>query len=193
MGAAGEHSNPTTVPSGAFHPPEKGPALEYDRAGVREATSMFAWAMGFYVVIVCIMWLIGGESPIGWMPHWYVWLFGVIIAAPFAWSKFNNRVIAGADWLSNGKNQEWLDLYDLKTVTVSFMGTNYYLKLEDRRGENYDITLFELERKPRIWDLVYNGILHSVAHGDVKTNDMARSKLHLDSATPSKHRPTDDR
>lgn len=58
----------------------------------------------------------------------------------------------------------WVDLYELKRVHAHYGGTTFHLELSDK-DIGFARSFQELQQDQRIWDLVYNGILHSVANG----------------------------
>jgi hypothetical protein len=46
------------------------------------------------------------------------------------------------------------------------------------------IKIINIQDNPDLWNLVYNGILHSVHHGGATANERARQRLHLDLKDP---------
>lgn len=57
-----------------------------------------------------------------------------------------------------------INLYEIKEISCNFAVTEWYLHLADRRS-GLDLTMMEYQHDRRMWDLVYSGILHSVAAG----------------------------
>ncbi len=53
------------------------------------------------------------------------------------------------------------------------------LVLKDRHGRRFQCQLSTLQANPKLWDLVYNGMLHSACHRRVQSNARAREHLPL--------------
>ncbi|KID29118.1 hypothetical protein HQ32_03405 [Prauserella sp. Am3] len=114
--------------------------------------------------------------------HWQIWL--IIAAGSYLMSNpFNvDTISAGADWVqwrrSRLRKANYLKLYELTKIRTSYGGADLHLALyDDERG--MDRTFAEWHRDRRIWDLVYNGIAHSVANGaDIRPSDLGVLKLH---------------
>ncbi|PXY17689.1 hypothetical protein BAY59_35760 [Prauserella coralliicola] len=113
--------------------------------------------------------------------YWPTWL--VIVAVSYLSSNpFNvDTVSAGADWVqwsrSRLRKTTYLKLYELTKIRTSYGGGDLYLDLYDsERGMSR--TFAEWHRDRRIWDLVYNGIVHSVANGaDIRPRDIGVLRL----------------
>lgn len=71
-----------------------------------------------------------------------------------------------------------INLYEIKEISCNFAVTEWYLHLADRRS-GLDLTMMEYQHDRRMWDLVYSGILHSVAAG-AKLDEVTIKKLELD-------------
>jgi hypothetical protein len=150
-------------------PPGSGPVLAWHR---ENRHGKLATALAGLVILTigaaCISLLRGdGFAVLGYWQVWVIILAGTALASsPFTYLTFS----AGADWLQvdhvrwGVHRRMWVDLYELKKIDASYGGTTFHLWLYDK-----DIGLSrsfeELQRERRIWDLVYNGILHSVANG----------------------------
>ncbi|HVW43697.1 MAG TPA: hypothetical protein VHC18_20345 [Amycolatopsis sp.] len=71
--------------------------------------------------------------------------------------------------------------YELTEITVRGTAAGgYNIELRDRNGGEADTALDFLYENHDLWDLVYNGIRHSVAAG-AATTPLTRRKLRLDS------------
>ncbi|RFU43300.1 hypothetical protein DZF91_01820 [Actinomadura logoneensis] len=71
---------------------------------------------------------------------------------------------AGADWLRKGRI--WVDVYNLVEVEIEPRKRNAdFLVLKDRAGRSITVGVDDVQENARLWELVYNGILHSVACG----------------------------
>jgi hypothetical protein len=98
-------------------------------------------------------------------------------------------ISAGADWVQWHERENWYQLpwckpYHLKTYRLTQIeghvaGVNWHLRLWDEDGRSRDCPWVELQPDRRIWDLVYNGILHSVAAG-AEINSLAIDMLRLE-------------
>lgn len=164
-------------------PPGLGPVLVWHRESRKSKIVGVVGGAAILIVGITIISLIKGYG-LDWFGAWQIWLIiagGTILAAgPFSYLTYS----AGADWLQVdlvrwGKHQRrWVDLYELTKINASYGGTTFHLDLTDK-----DITLSrsfqELQQDHRIWDLVYNGILHSVANGATVTHQ-ALAVLKLD-------------
>ncbi|ATY17006.1 hypothetical protein CU254_41185 (plasmid) [Amycolatopsis sp. AA4] len=104
------------------------------------------------------------------LTYWQIWVF-VAVFTFLTTSPFTHiTYAAGADWLVvefsrwGKKKRAWVDLYALTKIDASYGGTTFHLWLYNKKG-GFSRSTEELQRDRRIWDLVYNGILHSVANG----------------------------
>lgn len=120
----------------------------------------------------------------GWIVNrkaWFLWLIILITIPIYYFSLRSKRVFAGVDWLQSGKR--WVRTYELATVTLKRSGANMMLTLVDREGRTVRVPWSQLQYNRALWDLVYNGILHSVYVGHAETNLGARNHLKLPRAT----------
>ena len=156
-------------------PPEQyGPILEwyYPTIGVR-------WVQMLVVPVICVVLFTIKDWGVEWMKVWYFWALLVACSAPMAFFAFPaNGTSAGADWVSR-KTGKVLNTYDLTKAKMRAGGNGAWLDLEDSSGNVLFINQGELQRNPALWDLVYNGILHSVHRGGADTNAMAQRRLQL--------------
>jgi len=123
---------------------------------------------------------------IDWMTHWTLWLTVMIIsglAALATWS--SDDMEAGADWFSYGKT--WVKTYELTEVKLSKAWGADDLEFKDAVGHEVSISILDIQNNPELWDLVYNGILHSMHYGGATANQRARDRLqlNLDDRLPS--------
>ncbi|MFC7449732.1 hypothetical protein [Rhodococcus daqingensis] len=119
-------------------------------------------------------WRTGG---LVWMTWWWSWLvLGLWLAHGWWFSRHGNWLAAGAVWVQQDKN--WVNTYELTKIRFTVSGLNRVLKLTDSSGRNiYGLVIRDVQSNQPMWDLVYNGILHSVASGDCDISDKARSVL----------------
>lgn len=148
-----------------------GPALEWHRdpGGSFWVTALLV-AGGLVVVFSVVTW--GFE----WVTTWWLWLFfltGPLLGIRVARSCWYS---AGADWYQQGDN--FVSTYYLGSVHLR-AGLIDNLELKDRNGNEVNAQLDDIQRNQALWDLVYNGILHSVRNGGAETNDRARLLLEL--------------
>ena len=84
---------------------------------------------------------------------------------------------AGADWFARGK--PWVNTYDLTSIRVTIPQNERHLELEDSTGRKLKLQLATAQESQDLWDLVYNGILHSATNGDAEVNALAGASLRL--------------
>lgn len=85
---------------------------------------------------------------------------------------------AGANWFRRAR-RSWVATYDLVSVRVTKAWAANNLELKDSAGRGLSVKLTDIQENHRLWDLVYNGILHSVYSGRARTNQLARETLRL--------------
>lgn len=156
-------------------PPEgMGPALEWlqdTRATAWKAT-FACWALG--AVAFTAM------NGVAWMTAWFMWLY----FPAMWWAMF--RVVK-VKWLSVGAvwvqdRWQWVNMYELTRIRFAVNGVNRVLRLDDSSGRTLDpLDLRDAQANPAMWDLIYNGILHSVASGNCEISEKARAVLRLPS------------
>lgn len=79
--------------------------------------------------------------------------------------------------MQNGKR--WVATYELSSVKISHQSDRPDLTLKGRDGRWFGADLRELQDEPWIWDLAYNGILHSVVDGAAEADAHTRLQLRL--------------
>lgn len=122
---------------------------------------------------------INGESGLSWVDTWWLWL--IVAPWPFVFLILGNSpVSAGADWLA-GRNL-FVKTYELIKVKVGVTsgGAAHELQVVDKYGQTARYRLGELQQNDALWDLVYNGLIHSVHVNGAETNQRARDYLLLD-------------
>lgn len=147
-------------------------------------------ALAVAVAGVVVISMLNGDGPRDLLRYWQIWGI-VLIGAYLMSSPLDVRMVSvGADWFQIGRGRRWyhrgpvetsfLKLYELAEVTGSADGGAPELYLSD--GEHaMRLRIDELQPDRRTWDLVYNGILHSVAAG-AKVDAISAALLHLDEA-----------
>lgn len=148
--------------------------LEHYREDRRFAAEVGVLLALTSAVIGTVVW--GGFA---WMTVWYMWLILVVLPVLFYLHKSRTDVFsAGALWLQHRKN--WVRTYELVEVKLKARGYGWvYLQVEDRHEQRLWVPLKLLVKNRELWDLVYNGILHSAHTNRVRTNRGARKLLRL--------------
>lgn len=130
------------------------------------------WAA--FMLVFCF--LTRGTS---WLSYWQPWSALVVTWLLVYRQHRLKECVAGVEWLARRKR--WVRLYELTEVT--YLGIPFgplRLRLVDSGGRKVTIRLKDVRAERFVWDLTYNGILHSVVAGGAKTNE----KLHLDLYVP---------
>lgn len=163
----GGKSDPETDPRRRPVPPGgQGPLLEWHRDSRRSTYRSGAFAFGFM--------FLGGTAISGglsWMTDWVFWLILLLFTLIIFSSCRRQWVAVGADWFSS--NTGWVKIYELTKVELAGNGISPRLYLTDTEGRHAHGELREMQANPRLWDLVYNGIIHSVCARDVQLNTAA--------------------
>lgn len=155
-------------------PPGEGPVLEHFRESRREGLRGAAFMFG--VAALISTWKFGG---FGWVSVWYAWAF---VIAPFVlhvlYTSWTDVFSAGALWLQY--KSRWVRTYELTEIKLKGRGWGWvYLQVEDRHLQRLWVPMNLLVQNRELWDLVYNGILHSAHTNRVRTNRGARTLLRL--------------
>jgi hypothetical protein len=114
----------------------------------------------------------GGFS---WMTDWVFWL--IVLLGPLIMFLTNRSqwMAAGADWFASDTG--WVKIYDLTEVELAGSGASPRLYLTDAEGRVAHAELRRMQANSRLWDLVYNGIIHSLHTRNVKLNTAARIQV----------------
>lgn len=161
-------TNPAKAPTA---PAGEGPMLIWYKSSRKAALKVTAWGTLIIPIVVILM---QGLS-IEWMSFWQPW---AVLAAFLLLIYLAQRTVecaAGAEWIKHGK--AWVRLYELTDVKVKHRSNSMHLDLKDRHGHTVMTQLDDIQQDREMWDLVYNGILHSVITGQAKTNGMVHSAL----------------
>ncbi|WP_211323112.1 hypothetical protein [Amycolatopsis palatopharyngis] len=113
------------------------------------------------------------KGDLGYLGFWQVWVVAVVFAYLASGPLDYETTSAGSDWIKLDFNKRlyrrarsgYLKIYELTTVEGYFAGGMLHLRIEDLDGHWLDRQVGDLQRDRRIWDLFYNGLLHSVANG----------------------------
>jgi len=154
-------------------PEGQGPVLEWFQTTTRD--SLIA---GILVAVLVAAIFTLKDWGFGWISVWWLWIF--VVACPLIFYLYGRgeRLAAGADWYKYGRR--YVKTYELTSVKVqgTSAGAAWDLDLEDSSGRKLTTQLGVIQQNPRLWDLVYNGILHSVRNG-AETNRRAVERLQL--------------
>lgn len=103
-----------------------------------------------------------------WLTAWYIWLIiGVGVGLIYLADR-QTEVSVGAEWVqSRGR---WVRIYELTKATPHTRGLVIEIDFTDRDGRKLSVRSDYLQKDRLMWDLVYNGVAHSVIAGGAKTN-----------------------
>jgi hypothetical protein len=169
------HRRPTDRTAQAPDPPPgQGPALEW----IQKTWKTFRQAsITCLVLLVAVLTL--KDWGIGWVTVWWLWFLVIVLsglAGLAIWS--SDAMEAGASWFRHGKS--WVKTYELTEIKLEKAWGADNLELRDAEDRVISIKITDIQDNPDLWNLVYNGILHSVIQGGATTNQRARERLHLD-------------
>lgn len=153
-------------------PPEGlGPVLEWYRHSQRYAIGM---GVAAFVVIGILVGFRQGLD-YSWLGIWWMWVI-LAVAGLGMYGIFRQVDPAvGADWLKVGGT--WVLLYELTDIKVRHRGMSMHLDLKDSGERKVQVRVDELQEDRDLWDLVYNGLLHSVLINGATTNHAVHSRL----------------
>jgi hypothetical protein len=154
-------------------PPGHGPVLEWYQHS--RATSWWAAAFGFGVLALFATFKVGGLE---WLGYWWLWVIVLLTMVLLFFGVRGTRLSAGADWLRGKKG--WVSTYELTRIKATRAYATIAYQFTDAGDRHLYMTATDLQENPRLWDLVYNGILHSVYVNQAEANSLARKTLHLD-------------
>lgn len=156
-----------TATSAPAPPAGQGSVLAWFESSQRSAIT---GAFGILLVMIVGLILVQGFSVV-WMGYWQPWLVLFVVTVLFYVSRRRTAVSAGAEWLQR-KGGKWVRTHELTRVTAHPRIGSIRLYLVDQGGRKLRISNHDLQENRRVWDLVYAGIVHSVAAGGVKTNGL---------------------
>jgi len=161
-------------------PEGEGPVLAWYKSSQRRALRMAAWGVPVFIVGVT---LLQGFS-VEWMKFWQVWLVVLLFIVGLYYLERKVECAAGAEWLKVGKT--WVRLYELVQVKAKHRSNALHLDFEDSAGRWVMVRAQDLQRSRELWDLVYNGVLHSVIAGGAKTNGLVHKVFEVPQPDPRK-------
>lgn len=152
-------------------PAGQGPVLEWYRHSQRYSIGMAA--AGTALIAIGIGFRQGLDY--SWVGLWWVWILLVFWGLGFYGIFRKVDPAAGADWLKVGRM--WVLLYELTDIKVRHRGASMHLDLKDSGNRSLQVRVDELQEDRDLWDLVYNGLLHSTFVNGAKTNHAVHSRL----------------
>ncbi|SFQ32474.1 hypothetical protein SAMN05421810_106130 [Amycolatopsis arida] len=162
-------------------PAGEGPALEWHYGDRR----MQRWMAGIIFGGLCII-ATFKRGGLAWMAEWDIWVVFMGLAAVGYIVPLGHKISAGADWLNcRGGFVKTYELTEIKVTPGG--GGDPHIELFDQHGGSADTGMNLIQANQALWDLVYNGIRHSVANG-ATTNRLARKWLRLDDPWPPRAR-----
>jgi hypothetical protein len=156
-------------------PPGQSPVLvwyrESSRGSVISTVVVVLLAATIFTLSRGTAWIVNAK-------YWGVWaIFAVSLVVVYFISRAD-RFSAGADWVARGR--KWVRVYDLVKVTChSYPYYGAGVCMRDSGGRKLRYRFIDLSSDRLLWDLTYNGILHSVIAGGAETNWMLRKSLAL--------------
>jgi hypothetical protein len=170
-------SDPAQAPK---PPPGQGPVLVWFRPSRRGAL----WSAGLFGLMVAVA--ITVTRSIDWVEIWGVWLIIVLGMALIYVIQRGTSFSAGAEWLA--AQRTWVRTYELLVAKARASGTGVYIQLEDAGGRKLEYKFTDLGGSDRLlFDLTYNGILHSVIAGGAETNALLHRTLKLPYPASARH------
>lgn len=147
-------------------------------------TRGYAVQVGLLGVLVTgvLVWLRTGLR-VAWLGYWQVWVAFAVVGLLIGLSQRRAAVCsAGVAWVRG--RQSWVSTYELVSVKWYPSLSGGWVGLVDRDGRRLTVDLSTLRQDRRLWDLVYNGILHSAVAGGADTNGAAHLNLRLPYPSP---------
>lgn len=162
-----------------------GPVLVWHKKSKQGKARLFAFSLAMFAAGASVLSLPNGLNPFFWAGIWQIWaivlVFSLLITAPFTYTVLS----AGADWFQGQtvrfgllKKTATVRIYELTEIKAEYAGVTWWLTLMGSGGGAH-LALHEWQSDRRMWDLVYNGILHSVAAG-AECNRITQQLLELD-------------
>jgi hypothetical protein len=156
-------------------PPGEGPVLMWHRSS-RNQTVLYAFSL--LMLWLLLAWLRGPFS-FALLAYWWAYVVpvAIVVLSPFAMRKTYPRS-AGVEWLRS-LDDDWVRTYELSKIVMRKLFFQQLLVLTDSDGRELAMTLVPLQEDRLMWDLVYNGILHSVITGGAEASEDVHRRLDL--------------
>ncbi len=169
----GRAPNETDASQGKPPSPPRGcsRALEWHIESNRKYLQAALWVVLLELVVFTV------AEGLTWVGLWWVW---VLIAVTPAIPYFGLRgtfYAAGTDWFRSKGG--WVHTYALTTIRLE-VSTKAVLTLQDTAGRGITVDITGIQINRRLWDLVYNGMRHSIVIGTATdVSNYAQSVLKL--------------
>lgn len=186
-----KREGPPKLSTRIFPPPKPpegmGPVLAWRHDTIIGQIRKYLVALLLCLAILAGISLFSGDG-ISDLGYWQFWVLALVFAWPMSRPLDFETQAAGADWMSMGRRKRWYQrrargghfrMYDLVTVECSAVGVTQYIHLVDIDGATVYRPIDAMMMDRRIYDLLFNGIIHSVANG-AQTNRTAVELLKLD-------------
>lgn len=155
-----------------YRPPEQGAVLESFQP--RRLDRIMP---GVILSLICFAYVSLRDTGFDWMRIWWLWIFIVVPLPLFFVLLRTERFSAGADWAAH--KRDWVRTYELKAIKIEPTERSMELSLSDTSDRRLVADLKEIQRNRELWDLVYNGVLHSIHSRHVTTDLTADWVLQL--------------
>jgi hypothetical protein len=142
-------------------PPGQGPVLAWYRNSKHRARRLAIY--GTIAVMVLLYFAEGFNVRV--FEIWWEWLLAIGAGVGIYFSTKAEWCSAGADWFSFQKS--WAKTYELTEIKTRYLGGTTIVYLTDADGHKIDAPLNVIQEDRLIWDLLYNGVRHSIANGAV--------------------------
>jgi hypothetical protein len=156
-------------------PPGQGPVLAWYRASWYGTLTTGLVGLLILIIGIAIISLLKGVG-VRMLGAWYIWVLVILGSVGIAASTRKDWCAVGADWLMHQK--AWVLTYELTEIKTRGISNTIYVYLTDKDGRKVDASINILQKDRLVWDLLYNGMLHSVAKG-AALKGTARSALGL--------------
>ena len=171
----GRVTDPDKVPA----PPDgEGPLLAWFKASRRRALLVTAWGLLLYPLGVTVLQGISIE----WMSYWQPWAVLPFLLLAVYFAQRTVVCAAGAEWLKVGN--AWVRLYELVEIKAKHRSNAIHLDFKDSAGRSVMVQAQDLQGSRDLWDLVYNGILHSVIANGAATNGLVHKAFKVPHPDP---------
>lgn len=160
-------------------PPGEGPVLAWYRS-----SRSYAVQVGIIGFVVAALLLSARDGfQFHWVKYWWAWAVLVVIAFLVGLTQRRGTECAtGVEWVRGRKT--WVRTYDLVKVKLSLGIGQWSLNMQDRDGRSLSLPVSALQQDRLMWDLVYNGVLHSVIAGGAATNGQLHRYLRVPYPSP---------
>lgn len=153
-------------------PREMGPPLEWCVESKR--TNLLGAGFIFSLAIIAFIIPYRGFD---WVSDWFPWCFAAVMTALFYRKISKDQVVAGARWVQ--QRDQWVSTYELTKIRSTNVGLKRASSIQDVHGNKFVLVLRDAQQNPLLWDLVYNGIVHSVTSGNCDISKAARRILEV--------------